>query len=59
MHVHLDDRHEDRRRYAASLDQLERLFDQKEYVGTPTEDVDVDALDDEINEIEAELEDER
>lgn len=57
-HYHALEHREDLRRYVASLDQLERMFEDKEYVGTPTEDVDEDELDAEIAELEAELEDE-
>ena len=57
-HYHALEHREDLRRYVASLDQLKRIFEDKEYVGTPTEDVDEDELDAEITELEAELEDE-
>ena len=57
-HYHALDHREDLHRYVASLDQLERMFEDKEYVGTPTEDVDEDELDAEIDELEAELDDE-
>jgi len=57
-HYHALEHREDLRRYVASLDQLERIFEDKEYAGTPTEDVDEDELDAEIAELEAELEDE-
>ena len=53
-HYHALDHREDLRRYVASLDQLERMFEDKEYVGNPTEEVD----EDEIDELEAEIEDE-
>jgi len=56
-HYHALDHREDLRRYVASLDQLERIFEDKEYVGNPTEDVDEDELDAEIDELEAELDD--
>jgi DNA-binding MarR family transcriptional regulator len=57
-HYHALEHREDLHRYVASLDQLERMFEDKEYVGAPTEDVDEDELEEELAELEAEIENE-
>jgi len=57
-HYHALELREDLHRYVASLDQLERMFEDKEYVGAPTEDVDEDELEEELAELEAEIENE-
>jgi DNA-binding MarR family transcriptional regulator len=56
-HYHALEHREDLRRYVASLDQLNNLFEDKEYAGPQTDDVDEDELDAEIAELEAEIED--
>ena len=57
-YYHALEHREDLLRYVASLDQLQRMFKDKEYAGAPTEDVDEDELEEELAELEAKLENE-